>query len=140
MIKKILNKIGFKKEKKEEETTTTSSKATYHLNKPNVNDNNIYFYYTNHNRLYFKTKQGRRPLKVTAKESVKIVELYKRGSTCEEIYNSIDFYHNIKINTLKHWLIQYDKGLMDIALSWICDNHVDAIDVNKKRLIKKGGY
>ena len=68
------------------------------------------------------------------------MELYKRGVSINEIYSKMEFYHEIGISTLKQWLKQYDKGLMDVALSWICDNHIDRIDVNKKRLIKNGGY
>jgi len=114
-------------------------------NKPKprrIHENNTtnYHYYTQYDRLYFKTPSGRSPLRITAKESVRIVELYKRGVSINEIYSKMEFYHEIGISTLKQWLKQYDKGLMDVALSWICDNHIDGIDVNKKRLIKNGGY
>ena len=144
IINKFLTRIGLKKQSAPVKQPVRLEKPeTKHETKPkrrHTNDTNIYYYYTQYDRLYFKTQSGRSPLRITAKESVRIVELYKRGEDIIEIFTKMDFYHEIGISTLKQWLKQYDKGLMDVALSWICDNHIDGIDVNKKRLIKNGGY
>ena len=141
IIDNILTRLGLKKPP----VTLAAPTSMGSANKPKprrVHENNTtnYHYYTQYDRLYFKTPSGRSPLKITARESVKIVELYKRGVPINDIFNKTEFYHEIGISTLKQWLKQYDKGLMDVALSWICDKHIDGIDVNKKRLIKKGGY
>ena len=139
---KILIRLGLtrKSEIKSEPTPSKKKQVRKPKRRKHENNTNIYFYYTQYDRLYFKTPSGRSPLKITARESVRIVELYKRDIPINDIYIKMDFYHEIGISTLKQWLKQYDKGLMDVALSWICDNHIDGIDVNKKRLIKKGGY
>ena len=139
---KILIRLGLtrKSEIKSEPTPSKKKQVRKPKRRKHENNTNIYFYYTQYDRLYFKTHSGRSPLKINARESVRIGELYKRDISINDIYIKMDFYHEIGISTLKQWLKQYDKGLMDVALSWICDNHIDGIDVNKKRLIKKGGY
>lgn len=138
LFQKLLTKIGLKKEPVK--ATITPIKKETPKRRKHENNTNIYYYYTQYDRLYFKTQSGRSPLRITARESVRIVELYKRGVPIEDIFSKMEFYHEIGISTLKQWLKQYDKGLMDVALSWICDNHIDGVEVNKKRLIKNGGY
>ncbi len=105
--------------------------------KAKVNNSVAYHYYTAKDRQYFKTPKGKRPIKITAREAIIILNYKSEGFSTSEIYELIDFHHPINIATLESWLRQYEKGLMDLSLSWICDNHVDDISVDKKCYLKR---
>ena len=90
IIDNILTRLGLKKPPVKLAAPIPTEKP----NKPKprrVHENNTtnYHYYTQYDRLYFKTPSGRSPLRITAKESVRIVELYKRGVSIDEIYSKI---------------------------------------------------
>lgn len=105
--------------------------------KAKVNNHVAYHYYTAQDRRYFKTPRGKRPIKITATEAIVIITYLQHNHSIEDIYESIDFYHDITIGTLKSWITQYNKGLMNLSISWICDNHIEDIRVDKKCYLKK---
>ena len=73
---KILIRLGLtrKSEIKSEPTPSKKKQVRKPKRRKHENNTNIYFYYTQYDRLYFKTPSGRSPLKITARESVRIVE------------------------------------------------------------------
>lgn len=101
-----------------------------------VNNHIAYHYYTAKDRQYFKTPKGKRPIKITATEAICIIQYLHTGFSIEDIYEAIDFHHTITIGTLKQWITQYEKGLMDLSLTWICKNHIDNINVDENVIRK----
>ncbi len=113
-------------EKKLVESRVKETPWVNHVNgRCKVNTNNIYYYYTNRSKCYFKTPRGRRPIKLTASEGLRIITLKKRGFSIDEIYDAYAWYYDVNVSTLKNWLDKYNLGLMDIALDWIITNDIE---------------
>ena len=70
-------------------------------------------------RLPWKSGKG---IRITADEAIQIIQYTKQGKTISEIYNLIDFKHDINMSTVENWIKKYDEGLMDMALNFILDN------------------
>ncbi|MDO5849281.1 MAG: hypothetical protein Q4P18_07085 [Methanobrevibacter sp.] len=102
-----------------------------------TNVRHIYLYFTAFDKRYFKTRKGKNGIPVTASEALIIVSSCRKGIPKKEIYNKIDWEHEISEYSFYNWIRKYNAGLMDIALAWICDNHVDDICVNKKEVLHK---
>ena len=99
-----------------------------------VNNHSQYCYYER--RGYFKTKKGKRALKITATEAVDIVDCLQRGYTVDMIYKSHEWTHNISKSTVEQWVRQYHKGLMDLSLEFICNRCVDGLVVFKEDVLR----
>lgn len=76
-------------------------------------------------------------IKITAQEAFKILKYYQEGKTVQEIFNLINFKHDIHISTVENWLRKYEKGLMNISLAWIIDNNIIVNPPSKSSVLKK---
>lgn len=99
-----------------------------------VNNHSQYCYYER--RGYFKTKKGKRALKITATEAVDIIDCLQRGYTVDMIYKSREWGHKVSKGTVEQWVRQYHKGLMDLALEFICNRCVDGLVVFKEDVLR----
>lgn len=79
----------------------------------NKNRKADYVYVTGKGREYFQHKNGRKPLKITMDEAKQIIELRNNGYTIREIYETVDWHHNMSSRTINNFLAKYYEGSFD---------------------------
>lgn len=75
-----------------------------------------YVYESAKGKNWFKREDANKPIKITADEAFLIIDLHKQGWTALNIYEHIDWYHNIKETTISTFLRKWKRGEFNSAI------------------------
>lgn len=82
----------------------------------NKTNTEAYRYIDGKGKKYFLHTNAHKPLKITMDEARRIVRMMSDDYSVMEIYESIDWHHNITPNTIRTFTRNYVKGMFDGVL------------------------